>query len=108
MNRFSQVVLIQNPVSGNGSEPARLAVRNEIAASGCLWRELVIEPNRSIASQTAELLRNGVDLVVVAGGDGTVSEVASTLVGKTVPLLIIPLGTFNNFARSLGIPADPI
>ena len=108
MTRFSQVALIQNPASGNGDEPARLAVRNELAAGGSLWRELVVEPDRSIAIQTSELLREGVDLIVVAGGDGTVREVASTLVGKTVPLLVIPLGTFNNFARSLSLPADPI
>jgi diacylglycerol kinase (ATP) len=108
MTRFSQVALIQNPASGNGDEPARLAVRNELAAAGSLWKELVVEPDRSIAIQTSELLREGVDLIVVAGGDGTVREVASTLVGKTVPLLVIPLGTFNNFARSLSLPADPI
>jgi diacylglycerol kinase (ATP) len=108
MTRFSQVALIQNPASGNGDEPVRLAVRNELAAAGSLWRELVVEPDCSIASRTSELLREGVDLIVVAGGDGTVREVASTLVGKTVPLLVIPLGTFNNFARSLSLPADPI
>jgi diacylglycerol kinase (ATP) len=108
MIRFSQVALIQNPSSGNGDGLARLAVRNELAAAGNLWRELVVEPERSIASRTSELLREGVDLIVVAGGDGTVREVASTLVGKTVPLLVIPLGTFNNFARSLSLPADPI
>ena len=98
MIRFSQVALIQNLASGNGDESARIAVRNELAAAGNLWRELVVEPERSMASRTSELLREGVDLIVVAGGDGTVREVASTLVGKTVPLLVIPLGTFNNFA----------
>jgi diacylglycerol kinase (ATP) len=108
MTRFSQVALIQNPASGNGDEPVRLAVRNELAAGGRLWRELVVEADGTIASRTAELLREGVDLIVVAGGDGTVREVASTLVGKTVPLLVIPLGTFNNFARSLRLPADPM
>jgi diacylglycerol kinase (ATP) len=108
MIRFSQVALIQNPSSGNGDESARKAVRNELAAAGSLWRELVVEPELSIASRTSELLREGVDLIVVAGGDGTVREVACTLVGTTVPLLVIPLGTFNNFARSLRLPADPI
>jgi diacylglycerol kinase (ATP) len=108
MIRFSHVALIQNPSSGNGDESARMAVRNELAAAGGLWRELVVEPECSIASRTSELLREGVDLIVVAGGDGTVREVASTLVGKAVPLLVIPLGTFNNFARSLSLPVDPI
>ena len=108
MTRFPRVALIQNPASGNGNGLARLAVRNELIAAGRLWKELVVKPDRSIASQTSELIREGVDLIAVAGGDGTVREVASNLVGMAVPLLVIPLGTFNNFARSLTLPADPI
>jgi diacylglycerol kinase (ATP) len=108
MTRFSQVALIQNPTSGNGNQPVRSAVRHHLVDTGCIWKELLVEPNQSISSQTLELLRDGADLIAVAGGDGTVREVASALVGKAVPLLIIPLGTFNNFARSLGLPVDPI
>ncbi|MBJ7596966.1 diacylglycerol kinase family protein [Candidatus Nephthysia bennettiae] len=44
--------------------------------------------------------------VIVAGGDGTVRFVASRLAGTDHPLGILPLGTFNNFAKSLGIPTD--
>ena len=51
---------------------------------------------------------NRCDWIAVAGGDGTVESVASTLVGTTLPLGIIPAGTFNNFARSLDLPLDPI
>ena len=49
---------------------------------------------------------NHCDWVAVAGGDGTVEQVASTLIGATVPLGIVPVGTFNNFARSLDLPMD--
>jgi diacylglycerol kinase (ATP) len=108
MTRFSKVALIQNPVSGNGDGQARLAVRSELNKAARLSKEIVLEPGRSIAGLTSELLREGVDLIAVAGGDGTVREAASTLVGTTVPLLVIPLGTFNNFARSLTLSADPI
>ena len=47
-----------------------------------------------------------VDVVVAAGGDGTVARAARTLAGGTVPLAILPLGTANNIAGSLGIQGD--
>ena len=55
-----------------------------------------------------EAVADGYDLVVVAGGDGTVSEVAAGLLGTRVPLGILPVGAFNNIARGLGIsPTRP-
>ena len=51
---------------------------------------------------------NDCDWIAVAGGDGTVESVASDLVGTKFPLGIISAGTFNNFARSLDLPLDPI
>src|SRR6185437_13768394 len=48
---------------------------------------------------------NGADLVVAVGGDGTVRGCAEGLAGTDVPLGIVPLGTGNLLARTLGIPA---
>jgi len=48
-----------------------------------------------------------VDLVVAAGGDGTLAEVLTNLPDRSVPVAILPLGTANNFARSLGIGGTP-
>jgi YegS/Rv2252/BmrU family lipid kinase len=49
-------------------------------------------------------LRSSVDAVIVGGGDGTVASVASRLRYRGLPLGVLPLGTANSFARSLGIP----
>jgi diacylglycerol kinase (ATP) len=50
----------------------------------------------------------GARWLAVAGGDGTVEAVASTLIDTSTPLGVIPCGTYNNFARSTGIPLDPL
>src|SRR5947199_6855954 len=54
-------------------------------------------------------LKKKIDLVLVAGGDGTVSKVARRLVAMNseVPLAVLPLGTANNFARALGFCLSP-
>jgi diacylglycerol kinase (ATP) len=58
------------------------------------------------AAFAADAARRGVDVVAAVGGDGTINEVVNGLDGHDVPLGIIPLGTANDFARQVGIPAD--
>ena len=61
----------------------------------------------------AEAIADGVDVVIAGGGDGTLSEVATTLAhrdesAEALPALaLLPLGTANDFASACGIPADP-
>lgn len=52
-------------------------------------------------------LRMGVDALVAAGGDGTVARAMRALAGAGLPIGILPLGTANNIATSLGINPDP-
>src|SRR5262249_49948643 len=47
------------------------------------------------------------DLIVAAGGDGTIARVLRTLPDRSVPVALLPLGTANNVARSLGIAGTP-
>ena len=53
-----------------------------------------------------QAVQDGYSLIIAGGGDGTVSEVAAGLVGTSIPLGILPFGTYNNIAHSLGLPLD--
>ena len=57
-------------------------------------------------AMTRQAVEAGVDLVIVAGGDGTVRVVCSGLAGTDIPVAIVPAGTGNLLARNLGIPLD--
>lgn len=52
--------------------------------------------------------RDEIDCVIIAGGDGTINAAGRALVETGLPLGVIPTGTANDFARSIGIPPDPV
>jgi diacylglycerol kinase (ATP) len=63
----------------------------------------VADPRR-LPQALARAVDSGADLIVVGGGDGTLSEAAHQLAHRDVCLGVLPLGTTNNLARSLGLP----
>ena len=103
--KFPRVYVVLNPKSGTCDlETARALLWRSFSIVG--GRCEIHEPDdfdglRDLVSQA---VRSGVDLVVAAGGDGTVSAVAQVLVGTNTPLGIVPLGTANVLAKELGIP----
>ena len=69
------------------------------------------EPRGKGSGGIGRLIREraaGVDLVVLGGGDGTMNAAAEALLEAGRPLAILPLGTGNDLARTLGIPPDPL
>lgn len=69
-----------------------------------IWLETTVDdPGRAM---TATAVRKNVDLVLGAGGDGTIRVICDGLAGTGIPLGLIPAGTGNLLARNLGIPLD--
>lgn len=95
-----RVALLHNPSAG-GEDHSIQELTRVIWAAGHDVRSAVDR----ISELTAALQRDPCELVVVAGGDGTVGRAACALAGWQVPLSIIALGTANNTARTLGLPA---
>ncbi|MEX2152542.1 MAG: diacylglycerol kinase family protein [Gemmatimonadaceae bacterium] len=94
-----RIALVHNPDAGQGAYDADDLAR--------LFRDRgydVAVHGRS-KKQVARAAESRPDVLVAAGGDGTVARVAIALAGTTIPLLILPVGTANNIARSLGIQA---
>lgn len=77
-------------------------VEEEHGWAPSLWLETT--PSESAGELARRALDEGAQLVIAAGGDGTVRSAAETLMGTGVPLGIIPAGTGNLLARNLGIP----
>jgi YegS/Rv2252/BmrU family lipid kinase len=98
-----QVILVASPHAGGGATRLDRA-RRAIQAAGLQIVEQI--PVQDLERLPELLQRDSADrpIVVSAGGDGTVGAVANYLVGTDVVLGILPLGTSNDFARSLEIP----
>ncbi|WP_336501517.1 diacylglycerol/lipid kinase family protein [Microbacterium paraoxydans] len=105
---LKQAALVYNPVKVDGKR-LRAQVRDLSREAG--WDHPAFYPTTiEDAGQgaTAEALSRGVDVVLVAGGDGTVRAVAEAIARTGVPLAILPSGTGNLLARNLGLPlTDP-
>jgi diacylglycerol kinase (ATP) len=106
--RRMRVKLIFNPISGAaGESPVQLMdVIHEMQAWKLVPEAYLVEPGCDVPVVVRDALAQGTRMFVVCGGDGTISAVARTLTGTRATLGIIPTGTQNNTALSLGIPAD--
>ena len=105
--RPGRALVIVNPNAGQDPpERLRRALGGALAARNVAF-DLVetLEPGHATELARAAIA-DGYSAVAAAGGDGTLAEVATGLVGSDVPLAIVPRGTANQVARNLGIPTD--
>jgi len=100
-----RVQVIINPTAGQ--DQALLSVLNRVFHNaGVTWDASITNKAGDGRRFARAAVEAGVDVVAAYGGDGTVMEVASGLLGTTVPLAIFPGGTANTMSLELGIPGD--
>jgi diacylglycerol kinase (ATP) len=104
----TRVTIVFNPEAGQSS-----TVRSAIEQATILWQAqgwiVNIEPTQCAGDGTRiarEAAANGINIVVAAGGDGTVNEVMNGLVNTNTALGTLPAGTVNIWAREMGLPMD--
>ncbi len=99
--------VIYNPAKVTDWVTFRRHVDYELASRGwdrALWLETTIDdPGRAMADRA---VAEKVDLVIGAGGDGTVRVICDRLAGRGIPFGLIPAGTGNLLAKNIGIPLD--
>lgn len=69
---------------------------------------LAIVPGDQVKGELQRVINQQIDVLIIGGGDGTVSVAASLIADSETSLLVLALGTRNNFARDAGIPLDPL
>ncbi|HEY2957122.1 MAG TPA: diacylglycerol kinase family protein [Actinomycetota bacterium] len=101
-----RVAVVFNPATGEDPGGRRSELKAALAATGqeVLWLETTRQdPGGGLARKA---VADGADLVMVAGGDGTVMACVTALAGTDVPLAVLPGGTGNLLANNLEIPRE--
>jgi lipid kinase, YegS/Rv2252/BmrU family len=104
---MSTVAVLRNPTAGRGRQRGNVAAAlRALAEAGHVVKTLDATTRDEAAAATRRAVDDGVDALVVIGGDGTVHIGLQAVAGTGVALGIVPAGTGNDFARSLGVPVD--
>lgn len=69
---------------------------------------MAVVPGEQVKNELERVTKQDIDILIIGGGDGTVSAAASLIADSETSLLVLALGTKNNFARDAGIPLDPL
>jgi YegS/Rv2252/BmrU family lipid kinase len=104
-----RAMIVFNPIAGQAS-----AFERDLNVAAQVWRnanwQVDLQPTQE-PGDGVRLARQAVeqqyDVVIAAGGDGTINEVVNGLAGSNTALATLPLGTVNVWARELGLPLNP-
>lgn len=101
-----QAALIVNTKSRKGQAAFRDACRLLKQGGIELTAQKAVKNPSRLAAEVKKAVDGGAAMVIVGGGDGSISSTVDYFAGKKTVFALLPLGTANSFARSLGIPLD--
>ncbi len=101
-----EAVLIVNAHSRKGRALFRRAVFRLREAGIRLTAAHAVRKPKDLIPTVKEAVRGGAPMVIVGGGDGSLSSAVDELIDRDCVFALLPLGTANSFARTLGIPLD--
>ena len=101
-----KIGVIINATAGAAKGQELASQINSIFESNGMQARIEIVNGKQLPAMARTMRDERYDVIVAAGGDGTVSSVAAQIVGYDVALGVLPLGTLNHFARDLGIALD--
>lgn len=99
-------ILVVNAASRKGEEQFKEAKAKLVEAGINLLDAIDVENPEEIRATVRQAIQTGAPMVVVGGGDGSLSGVVDEFVGTDCVFAILPLGTANSSARTLGLPLD--
>lgn len=107
-NKSIRVKLIANPGAGKASDSANnlKLVMDNLKENGLKVDVALAKPKEEATSIARQAIKDGYKIVIAMGGDGTIEAVMRGMIGSKARLGIVPAGTENNIAKSLGIPKD--
>jgi YegS/Rv2252/BmrU family lipid kinase len=102
-----KIDVIVNCSSGPGHEPrVQDTLAEAFQAAGIDARITLAKTGSEVLASAQRAARGDAEVIVAAGGDGTVSSVAAAVIGTPKSFGVLPFGTMNHFAKDLGIPLD--
>jgi YegS/Rv2252/BmrU family lipid kinase len=101
-----RILFVINPISGVGRKHLVEKYANTILNKEQVHFSFIYTQRRLHAKEIAKQESSNYDIIVAVGGDGTVNEIATGLLGSNCAIGIIPTGSGNGLARCLGIPMD--
>ncbi len=103
--KIKNIHIIINPGAGQGRSILPV-INTSLKEADIKWEASITHKAGDAIQFTKTAVKEGVDAIAAYGGDGTLMEVVSGMIGSDIPLIILPGGSSNVLANELGIPKD--